>query len=539
MKNNLFLLVFTLFANYSFAQIGVNATGSAPNTSAMLDVSSVTKGMLMPRMSSAQRIAVATPALGLLVFDSDTKTVWTYDGAIWKNLYTSGGLVLPFSQTVNTAISAFDVANQGIGAAIEGSSSAEFGTGMTAKATGGASIGLNAFSNGAGSQSIRSFADNGTAFHGENNNPANTNTLLNTLNRGIGKTGSFQLANPASTSFNVQIAGNNLGEQLKIYQTNAANAQSAVSIENSGTGTGLAATSTTGDGVVGTSNTGYGLKGITNTALGKSGVYGQNTGTAGSGVVGVSHITNTQGVYGSSLNGIAVRALGDNYRAVSATSVGGTALFGSSTTGYGLESIGKVKISGGNTNPSIGAVLTSDATGNATWQPASSIPQIAFRAAGIADAIGTTNAIVSSPFVLPIRNKIEFKSIGYNFGDDYTVYNGATTNSSSTFTVPLNGLYHFDASLNFVFAVLFDYLEIEISIMARRNGNIIEFITKGGYINSVDNTSVNISGDLTLLAGDQVFVAARQSNLSSAPSLLVDNYAQCYFNGHLIFPFGN
>ena len=136
-----------------------------------------------------------------------------------KNLYTSGGgLTLPFSQTVNTATSALQVTNQGTGAAFEGISTAEFGTGITAKATGNASWGLFAFSNGAGSQSVRSYADNGTAFHGENNNPANTNTLMNLLNKGSGKTGSFQLANSSSTSPNVQIAGNHLGQQLKIYK---------------------------------------------------------------------------------------------------------------------------------------------------------------------------------------------------------------------------------------------------------------------------------------------------------------------------------
>src|SRR6185436_17831803 len=110
----------------------------------------------------------------------ETKTIWVYDGSSWKNLYTSGGrLTLPFSQTVNTATSAFQITNQGTGAAIEGSSSAQFGIGMTAKTTGEGGWGLFAFSNGAGSQSIRSYADNGTAFHVENNNPANTNTLMN------------------------------------------------------------------------------------------------------------------------------------------------------------------------------------------------------------------------------------------------------------------------------------------------------------------------------------------------------------------------
>jgi hypothetical protein len=234
-----FTLLFTvLFAAFviNAQNVAINNDGSNATASAMLDVKSTTKGFMMPRVTSAQRTAIGSPVLGLLVFDTDTKTIWTHDGSSWKNLYTSGGgLTLPFSQTVTTATSAFQITNQGAGAAIEGSSSAQFGIGMTAKATGEGSWGLFAFSNGVGSQSIRSYSDNGTAFYGENNNAANTNTLLNLLNKGAGKTGSFQLANNSSTSPNVQIAGNHLGEQLKIYQTNAANASAAVSIENSGT----------------------------------------------------------------------------------------------------------------------------------------------------------------------------------------------------------------------------------------------------------------------------------------------------------------
>lgn len=530
-------IFFLAFVTNAQQNVAINTDGTTAHASSILDVKSTTKGMLMPRVTSAQRTAIASPALGLLVFDTDTKTIWTHDGSNWKNLYTSGGLTLPYSQGVNLATPGFQVSNQGTGAAIEGSSSAQFGIGMSAKATGEGSWGLFAYSNGSGSQSIRSYADNGTAFHGENNNPANTNTLLNLFNKGVGKTGSFQLSNNNSTSPNVQIAGNHLGEQLKIYQTNAANTSAAVSIENSGTGIGLEAASTTGDAVIGTSNTGYGIKGVTNTALGKAGVHGQNNGTAGSGVVGISHAANTQGVYGNSNNGVAVRALNDNYRAVQATSNSGTALYGSSTSGYALETNGKVKISGGNTNPTAGAVLTSDAQGNATWQQPAANPKIAFKSAGIADAIGLTNSIIASTFVFPNYSKVEFKSLGYDFGNGYTPFSGTETGNTSTYLVPVRGLYHFDASLQFVPATVWDYTDIEITIMLVRDGATSILLRKGAYVSSIDNTSVAVSGDVTLLEGDKIYVAVRQFNVVSSPSLLVDNYDQCFFSGHLVFSF--
>ena len=519
-------LLFAVFfaAFYTNAQnVGINNDGSAAASSAMLDVKSTTKGFMMPRVTSAQRTTIASPVLGLLVFDTDTKTIWTYDGSSWKNLYTSGGgLILPFSQTVNTATSALQVTNQGAGAAIEGSSTTQFGIGMTAKTTGEGGWGLFAFSNGAGAQSIRSYADNGTAFYGENNNAANTNTLLNLLNKGAGKTGSFQLGNNSSTSPNVQIAGNHLGEQLKIYQTNAANASAAVSIENSGTGTGIEATSTTGDGVIGTSNTGYGIKGVTNTALGKAGVHGQNNGTAGSGVVGVSHAANTQGVYGTSNNGIGVRGLSSS----------GTALYGNSATGYALESNGKVKIAGGNTNPSAGAVLTSDANGNATWQQPS---KIGFRGQG-------SNFTFNS---FPVDNwyKVIFSGESYDFGNNFTSYGGTLPfANASLFTVPVNGVYNLGTNLIVLVngALLDDDFYAHIRFGIIRNGNT--FYTEQvspSYTHDIDSDPdqiiihIRTSDELYLHAGDQVFVQFLHGNSENVPAI-VANYSDTNFHGRLV-----
>ncbi len=527
MKKLTLLFAVLFMAFYMNAQnVAINNDGSTAATSAMLDVKSTTKGFMMPRVTSAQRTAIASPALGLLAFDTDTKTIWAYDGASWKNLSTSGGggggFTLPFSQTVNTATSAFQITNQGIGAAIEGSSSAQFGIGMTAKATGEGGWGLFAFSNGAGSQSIRSYSDNGTAFHGENNNPANTNTLMNLLNKGAGTTSRFQLTNTNSTAANVLIAGNHLGNQLKIYQTNAANSEAALSIENSGTGAGIEATSTTG----------YGVKGVTNTATGFSGVFGQNTGTAGSGVVGSSHAPNTQGVYGLSQNGIAVRALGDNYRAVQATSNGGTALYGSSTAGYALETNGKVKISGGNTNPSAGAVLTSDANGNATWQQPS---KIGFRAQG-------SNLTFNS---FPVDNwyKVIFSGESYDFGNNFTSYGGTLPfANASIFTVPVNGVYNLGTNLLVLVngALLEDDFYGYIRFGIIRNGNT--FYTEEAspsYTYDIDSdpdqiiVHIRTSNELYLNAGDQVFVQFYHGNSENVPAI-VANYNDTYFHGRLV-----
>ena len=68
-----------------FAQgVSINGTGARADTSAMLDVSSTTKGALIPRMSTVQRNAIVQPATGLMVWNTTTKCLNTYLGSYWK-----------------------------------------------------------------------------------------------------------------------------------------------------------------------------------------------------------------------------------------------------------------------------------------------------------------------------------------------------------------------------------------------------------------------------------------------------------------------
>jgi len=64
----------------------INDDGVAPDASAILDVHSTEKGMLVPRMTSTQRTAIINPAAGLLVYDYTTGSFWVYNGAFWRNL---------------------------------------------------------------------------------------------------------------------------------------------------------------------------------------------------------------------------------------------------------------------------------------------------------------------------------------------------------------------------------------------------------------------------------------------------------------------
>ena len=64
--NKIFLLVviiiFSVSVTITNAQIGINEDNSQPDASAILDVKSTDKGILIPRMTSAQRVAINNPA---------------------------------------------------------------------------------------------------------------------------------------------------------------------------------------------------------------------------------------------------------------------------------------------------------------------------------------------------------------------------------------------------------------------------------------------------------------------------------------------
>ncbi len=76
-----FLLCTVIAVTSIHAQVGIGT--SSPDASAALDISSTDKGLLIPRMTTAQRTAIATPANSLMVFDTDTNSQWIYVDAAW------------------------------------------------------------------------------------------------------------------------------------------------------------------------------------------------------------------------------------------------------------------------------------------------------------------------------------------------------------------------------------------------------------------------------------------------------------------------
>ncbi|MEP7143433.1 MAG: hypothetical protein ABI707_11205 [Ferruginibacter sp.] len=71
--------------------IAINEAGSLPDTSAILDVSSTTKGFLTPRMTTTQQNAIPLPANGLLIYNTTDTTFKVNKGTpAWPKWVTLG-----------------------------------------------------------------------------------------------------------------------------------------------------------------------------------------------------------------------------------------------------------------------------------------------------------------------------------------------------------------------------------------------------------------------------------------------------------------
>jgi hypothetical protein len=92
MKINRIILVFTaallLTGINGTCQVAINSDGAAPDASAMLDIKSTDKGILIPRVNDFT--SISSPVKGLLIYSLIDNSFYYYDGAIWKKIETSG-----------------------------------------------------------------------------------------------------------------------------------------------------------------------------------------------------------------------------------------------------------------------------------------------------------------------------------------------------------------------------------------------------------------------------------------------------------------
>jgi hypothetical protein len=133
MKNlllSIFALSILLFTSEAFAQgVGIGATDFAPGSDALLELRSTNKGFLTPRMTEAQKNAIASPTAGLMIYQTNNTTgFYYYSGSVWLpfvaadnlgNHLATQDIVMAGNKIVNvaggTGIKVTDAGNVGIG----------------------------------------------------------------------------------------------------------------------------------------------------------------------------------------------------------------------------------------------------------------------------------------------------------------------------------------------------------------------------------------------------------------------------------------
>ena len=106
------LLFGMLITTNVFAQVGIGTV--TPDASSILDITSTTQGLLTPRMTTAQRTAIVSPADGLIVYDSDLKSFYHYNSTAtsWNRMSSDANGRLNFKRIKSTDVLATVLATE-------------------------------------------------------------------------------------------------------------------------------------------------------------------------------------------------------------------------------------------------------------------------------------------------------------------------------------------------------------------------------------------------------------------------------------------
>jgi hypothetical protein len=297
-------ILLCIYVQTANAQMGVNSSGAAPATSSILDVSSTTKGLLIPRMTSAQRDAIVSPANGLMIYNTGINeiqvfnTSWKIASRISIPQVISGSATTGIVQGFNTGTGAGSY-GYASGGGEGGKFEATTGTGVSGISTSGYGV---------------SGSSSSTGVYGASTAGTGMEAYANGTSPSASYSGIYA-RNKATNGFGNGVQGVHDGTGDGVYGIAVSGvgvrAYGVTGVYSDGTTTGVLGSTASGTGVFGRSNTFRGVwgRGITTgdgvygDAINGRGVYGESSGT-GTGVAGYATTSGT-GVTGYSNTGYA------------------------------------------------------------------------------------------------------------------------------------------------------------------------------------------------------------------------------------------
>lgn len=100
-QKQIFLALFLNCSLLALSQVGIGTKNL--NSASILDLTSTTKGLLTPRMTTVQRDAIASPATGLLIYNLDEATFNTFNGTVWKDFTTGYQSITQLDNSITTS----------------------------------------------------------------------------------------------------------------------------------------------------------------------------------------------------------------------------------------------------------------------------------------------------------------------------------------------------------------------------------------------------------------------------------------------------
>lgn len=77
----IYIFFVSFLVKVGYAQVAIGTT--TPDASSRIDINSTTKGVLFPRMTNAQMLAITSPVAGLQVYNTNANCMYYYDGQGW------------------------------------------------------------------------------------------------------------------------------------------------------------------------------------------------------------------------------------------------------------------------------------------------------------------------------------------------------------------------------------------------------------------------------------------------------------------------